>query len=86
MMDDDALRAAFSAHKDGQTKFTRRMAITIADMARETPKGIVLRLERLGLLKRGSWDWFAHHGGITPAQIREVRTGAVDDGGDDADL
>lgn len=74
MMDDDALRAAFAAHKDGQTQFTRRMAITIADMARETPKGIVLRLERLGLLKCGSWEWFVENGDITPAQIREVRS------------
>ena len=32
-MDDATLRAAFKAHAEGQPKFTRRMAIVIADMA-----------------------------------------------------
>jgi hypothetical protein len=76
-MDEITLRAAFAAHTEGQTKFTRRMAITIADMAGETPRGIVLRLERMRLLKPGSWEWFAENGGIKPEQIREVRAGSA---------
>lgn len=72
-MDRQALEAAFRAHTEGQTQFTRRMAITIALMADDTPRQIVLRLERLGLLKRGSWDWFVANGGITRTQIDEVR-------------
>jgi hypothetical protein len=72
-VNNDVLSAAFRAHKEGQTKFTRRMAITIADAAGETPRQIVQRLERLGLLKRGSWDWFVRNGGITKAHIAEVR-------------
>lgn len=72
-MDDADLRAAFKAHTEGQTTFTRRMAITIADMAGETPRGLVLRLERMGLLKSGSWDWFVANGGIRPDHIRTVR-------------
>ena len=75
MMDDDTLRAAFQAHKEGQTKFTRRMAIMIADMACMPPMSLVWRLEKMGLLKRGSWEWFKHNGGITVDHIREVRTG-----------
>jgi plasmid maintenance system antidote protein VapI len=70
---DDALVSAFRAHTAGQTKFTRRMAIILADMFGETPRQIVLRLERRGLLKRGSWDWFAMNGGITREQIAKVR-------------
>lgn len=76
LMDIDTLAAAFSAHKQGQTKFTRRMAINLAHMDGTTPKQLVLRCERLGLLKRGSWDWFAANGGITQDHIREVRGAA----------
>lgn len=74
LMDMDTLTAAFHAHKEGSTKFTRRMAINIADMDGTTPKQLILRCERLGLLKRGSWDWFAHNGGITRDNIEEVRS------------
>ena len=76
LMDMNTLTAAFNAHKQGQTKFTRRMAINLAHMDGTTPKQLVLRCERLGLLKRGSWDWFAANGGITQDQIREVRGAA----------
>lgn len=69
---EDELRAAFAAHKEGQTKFTRRMAIRIANFAGVPPMSIVWRLEKMGLLKRGSWDWFSANGGITKAQIAEV--------------
>ncbi len=72
IMDMDALTAAFNAHKQGQTKFTRRMAINLARMDGTTPKQLVLRCERLGLLKSGSWDWFVVNGGITKNQIDEV--------------
>lgn len=72
-MDDDTLRAAFKAHTEGQTKFTRRMAIILADMADTRPMSMVWRLEKMGLLKRGSWDWFKANGGITRDHITEVR-------------
>lgn len=72
-MDDDILRAAFAAHKEGQTKFTRRMAVNIADMAEMRPMSLVWRLEKMGLLKRGSYDWFKMNGGITKDNVAEVR-------------
>ncbi|MBR2813439.1 MAG: hypothetical protein IKE60_02230 [Reyranella sp.] len=71
-MDDSTLTAAFRAHTVGQTMFTRRMAITIGLAAGQSPRQIVLRLEGLGLLRRGSWDWFVHNGGITRDQVAEV--------------
>lgn len=71
-MDDDTLTAAFKAHKEGETVFTRRMAILIADMAQMRPMALVWRLEKMGLVKRGSWEWFKSNGGITQAQVREV--------------
>lgn len=70
--DQDALESAFRAHTKGAIKFSRRMAIAMADMFGETPRQIVLRLERRGLLKRGSWNWFAMNGGITKDHIAEA--------------
>ena len=72
-MDDATLREAFKAHAEGQPKFTRRMAIAIADMADMRPMSLVWRLEKMGLLKRGSWEWFKENGGITAENIKEAR-------------
>ena len=71
-MDNETLKAAFHAHADGQTKFTRRSVILIANMASMRPMSLVWRLEKMGLLHRGSWDWFKENGGITAAHIAEV--------------
>jgi hypothetical protein len=73
VIDDHTLTVAFKAHAEGQSHFTRRMAITLADMADMRPLSLVWRLEKLGLLKRGSWDWFKMNGGITRDHIMEVR-------------
>lgn len=72
-MNDTDLAAAFHAHKEGQTKFTRRMAINIADFFDMPVKTVVKRLELLGLAKRGTWDWFQANGGFTKEHYREVR-------------
>lgn len=31
-----------------------------------------MRLEELGLTKKGTWDWFQDNGGITDEQVRQV--------------
>lgn len=77
-MDDDALRAAVQAHRDdikarGETMFSRRRVIAIADMAGMKPMQMVWRMEKLGLLKRGSYQWFKVNGGITREHVDEVR-------------
>jgi len=77
-MDDATLTAAYQAHRtaalaEGRTMFTRRMAIILADIADMRPMSLVWRLEKLGLLKRGSWEWFKANGGITRAQVEQVR-------------
>ena len=33
---------------------------------------MVRRLEELGLVKQGTWDWFQANGGITDEQARQV--------------
>ena len=71
-MDDDTLRAAFKAHTEGQDKFTRRMAIALAGMAGTRPMSMVWRLEKMRLVKRGSWDWFKDNGGINAGHIAEA--------------
>lgn len=72
-VDSSALEAAFHAHKEGHTKFTRRMAINIADHFGTSPKHIVQQLERMTLLKRGSWNWFVRNGGFSKENYAEVR-------------
>jgi hypothetical protein len=67
------LYAAFKAHTEGATTFTRRMAINIADFFDTSPRRIVQQLERLWILKEGSWDWFQANGGITKAHVEECR-------------
>lgn len=72
-MPDDQLRAAFAEYTTGVPKFTRRIAIHIADLAGIPPMSMVWRLEKMGLVPNGSWDWFKANGGITKAHIDEVR-------------
>lgn len=72
-VDHEAMVAAFHAHKVGQTKFTRRMAINIADHFGIKPMQVVWYLEKNRLLKRGSYEWFQYNGGITKAHVSEVR-------------
>ncbi len=72
MMDDATLAAAFQAHRDGASCFSRRMAIVLAHMDGSRPRELVQRCEKIGLLKAGSWQWFLDNGGITAAQVRQV--------------
>jgi hypothetical protein len=77
-MDDDVLRAAFKAHKDeaianGEKVFSRRRVIAIADFAGMRPMSMVWKLEKLNLLKRGSFAWFKENGGITAEHVWEAR-------------
>ena len=84
-MDDLSFEAAYHLlPRDGSGKLTRRMVINLADDCGMTPRETVLRAERQGLCRRGSWDWFAANGGITRDHIAEVRatrptTGDSDD-------
>lgn len=72
-MDDNDLRAALAAHKAGSTKFTRRMAINLADFFDVSVKQIVSRLEEMGCIKQGAWEWFQRNGGFTKDHYAEVR-------------
>jgi hypothetical protein len=49
------------------------MVIALADMDGTSPRQTVRRCERLGLLREGSWEWFAANGGISAEQVQQVR-------------
>lgn len=67
------LKAIYEGQKNGSNKFTRRMAINMADMLDMDVKSLVIELERQGLLKSGSWDWFRANGGFTREHFEEAR-------------
>jgi Zn-dependent peptidase ImmA (M78 family)/transcriptional regulator with XRE-family HTH domain len=56
----------------GSAHLTRRHVILLAHMFGVSREAMVRRLEELGLARKGTWDWFQDHGGITDAQAREV--------------
>ncbi|MCA6114268.1 hypothetical protein J6524_04905 [Bradyrhizobium sp. WSM 1738] len=72
-MTDAEINDLFRRITDGEDKFTRRMAITMGDILGFGPLTMVLTLERMGLLRDGSFDWFKANGGITRDQIEQVR-------------
>lgn len=79
-MDNRDLLVAIESHMEtaprsdeGRPLFTRRIAITLADMADTPVKDLVLRCERLGYCPNGTWDWFTSNGGITRDHIKQVR-------------
>lgn len=81
-MDNVALYAAFQAYTAGETHFTRRMAIGIADFFGTTPRCVISQLERLWILKEGSWDWFVANGGFTRAHFDQARSAPAKGGGE----
>lgn len=53
-------------------KTTRRLIILLAQQYNISRQACCLRLEELGLTKKGTWNWFEHNGGITDEHAREV--------------
>ena len=56
----------------GASRFTRRHVILLAHVFGVSREAMVRRLEEIGLVKPGTWDWFEANGGITNDQAREV--------------
>lgn len=56
----------------GSTHLTRRHIILLANFFGVSRQAMVMRLEDLGLTKKGTWDWFVDNGGITDDQVRQV--------------
>jgi Zn-dependent peptidase ImmA (M78 family)/DNA-binding XRE family transcriptional regulator len=67
-----AVKQKFQELTAGSAKFSRRHVIVLAHFFGVSREAIVRRLEELHLVKRGAWDWFQDHGGITDQQERQV--------------
>jgi Zn-dependent peptidase ImmA (M78 family)/DNA-binding XRE family transcriptional regulator len=56
----------------GSDRLTRRHVIVLAHFFGISREAMVRRLEELGAVKPGTWDWFEANGGITDDQARQV--------------
>jgi len=80
---------SFQKLKDITGKITRRLIILLAHQYNISRQACTLRLEELGLAKKGTWEWFEAHGGIKDDQAREVLgtvADRIDPAKSDADL
>ncbi|SMF34055.1 transcriptional regulator, XRE family [Azospirillum oryzae] len=53
-------------------KITRRLIVLLSQQYNISRQACTLRLEDLGLAKKGTWAWFENNGGITEEHVREV--------------
>lgn len=67
-----AISQKFTELTAGSSRLTRRHIIILAHYFGVSREAVVRRLEELGLVKRGSWDWFEENGGITDEHARQV--------------
>lgn len=63
---------SFYRLKEITGKITRRLIILLAQQYNISRQACVLRLEELGLAKKGTWLWFENNGRITDEHVREV--------------
>jgi Zn-dependent peptidase ImmA (M78 family)/transcriptional regulator with XRE-family HTH domain len=56
----------------GANRLTRRHVIVLAHFFGVSREAMVRRLEELGLVKKGTWDWFQANGRITDQHMRQV--------------
>ena len=66
------VKERFMSITAGQSHFTRRHVILLAHESGVSREAIVRRLEELSLVKKGTWEWFQSHGGITDNQAQQV--------------
>lgn len=78
-INDTTLIRAFDAYiadapesDNGRKIFSRRIAIKLADLAHMDVKPLVYKLERMGLIPLGAWDWFEANGGFTRDHFEEA--------------
>ena len=67
-----AVRQRFEELTAGHSHLTRRHVILLAHCFGVSREAMVRRLEELGLVRSGTWDWFQAHGGITDKQAEQV--------------
>jgi len=68
----ESFSESFRQLKEITGKTTRRLIILLAQQYNISRQACGLRLEKLSLVKRGTWAWFENNGGITDDHVREV--------------
>ncbi|MHA6298765.1 ImmA/IrrE family metallo-endopeptidase [Devosia sp. CAU 1758] len=68
----ESFAESFRRIKEITGKITARLIILLADEYHISRQASCLRLEELGLAKKGTWSWFEGRGGITDEHAREV--------------
>ena len=77
-----AVKQRFQELTAGHSHLTRRHVILLADSFGVSREAMVRRLEELEVVRRGTWDWFQAHGGITDKQAGRVLGGQPEPEGD----
>ncbi len=67
-----AVKQKFQEVTAGSDRLTRRHVIVLAHFFGVSREAMVRRLEELGVIKPGTWDWFQSNGGISDEQARQV--------------
>jgi Zn-dependent peptidase ImmA (M78 family)/DNA-binding XRE family transcriptional regulator len=67
-----AVMQKFQEVTAGSDRLTRRHVIVLAHFFGVSREAMVRRLEELGLIKTGTWDWFQANGGITDQHVKQV--------------
>jgi Zn-dependent peptidase ImmA (M78 family) len=68
----ESFSESFRQLKEITGKTTRRLIILLSQQYNVSRQACGLRLEELGLAKKGTWAWFENNGGITDEHVREV--------------
>ena len=67
-----SIEESFKQLTAGASKLTRRHVILLAHQYHISREACVRRLEELELVRKGTWDWFEKHGGITDKHAEEA--------------
>lgn len=67
-----AVKQKFHEITAGSSHLTRRHIIILAHFFGVSREAMVRRLEEVGLVKPGTWNWFQSNGGITDDQAHQV--------------
>ena len=68
----ESFEESFRQLKEITGKTTRRLIILLSQQYNISRQACGLRLEELGLAKKGTWDWFEKNGRITEDHVRKV--------------
>ena len=68
----ESFEESFRQLKEITGKTTRRLVILLSQQYNISRQACGLRLEELGLAKKGTWDWFEKNGSITEDHVRNV--------------